>query len=144
MDARSPAPETQKPNTRTRLGQTVSAHPYATAAIAIAIVVALGAALAWWLHARHFESTDDAFIDAQQARIEEAKKQIDQAQGALTFARAENKRYQELLGTGTGTEQRAQQAASDLQQREGVYAAAEANAIAADKQLAVLKTQRDA
>jgi membrane fusion protein (multidrug efflux system) len=85
-----------------------------------------------------------AQLDAQQARIEEAKKQIDQAQGALTFARAENQRYQELLGTGTGTQQRAQQATSDLQQREGAYAAAQANAIAADKQLAVLKTQRDA
>src|SRR6266516_3455693 len=69
MDARSPARETQKQNVRTRLGQSVSAHPYAAGAIAIAIVVALGAAVAWWLHARHLESTDDAFIDARVTQI---------------------------------------------------------------------------
>src|SRR5437879_2540441 len=209
MDARSPPQERQKRNAGSRLGQAVSARPYVASAITVAAVAVLAAVTAWWLQARHFESTDDAFIDArvtqisaqvngaivevpvtdnqdveagavlvriddrdyragleqakaqvaqgianvanlgaqldaQQARIEEAKRQIDQAQAALVFARDENQRYQALLKTGSGTQQRAQQAATDLLQREGAYAAAEANAIAADKQLAVLRTQRDA
>ena len=209
MDARTIPQQGQNRSAATGLKGTVSAHPYTAFAIAIAVLVALAAVTAWWLQARHFESTDDAFIDArvtqisaqvngaivevpvtdnqdveagavlvriddrdyragleqakaqvaqgianvanlgaqldaQQARIEEAKRQIDQAQAALVFARDENQRYQALLKTGSGTQQRAQQAATDLLQREGAYAATEANAIAADKQLAVLKTQRDA
>src|SRR5882724_3052174 len=155
MDARSPAQERQKQNAGLRLGQAISAHRYAAFAITVAAVAILAAGTAWWLHARHFESTDDAFIDArvtqisaqvnggivevpvtdnqdveagavlvkiddrdyragleqakaqvaqaianvanldaqlvaQQARIEEAKRQIDQAQAALVFARDEN------------------------------------------------------
>jgi membrane fusion protein, multidrug efflux system len=84
----------------------------------------------------------DAQIDAQQARIEQAEKEAAEAQGALTFARQENDRYQELLRTGAGTAQRAQQAESELRQRQAAFDAAKANAIAATKQIAVLRTQR--
>ncbi|MBV8838857.1 MAG: HlyD family secretion protein [Alphaproteobacteria bacterium] len=212
MDATTPPKDRPKDrpkeSTVAKLRGTVSAHPYVSAAIVV-IVLALIGAIAWWRNARHFESTDDAFIDAritqvsaqvngaivavpvtdnqeveagavlirlddrdyraalaqakaqvaqaqanianltaqlgaQQARIDQAKKQVEEAQGALTFAREENQRYQELLKTGTGTQQRAQQAASDLRQREAAFAGAQANAIAADKQMAVLRTQRDA
>jgi membrane fusion protein (multidrug efflux system) len=208
MDARTPPKERRETRGET-LRRSIARHPYVTAAVAAATLLASVAVIAWWMHARHFESTDDAFIDArvtqvssqvngaivevpvtdnqpveaggvllriddrdyraaleqakaqiaqalanianltaqldaQQARIDEAKKQVEQAQAALVFAREENQRYQDLLKTGAGTQQRAQQAASDLRQREAAYAAAEANAIAADKQMAVLKTQGDA
>jgi membrane fusion protein (multidrug efflux system) len=215
MDASTPPQEradstrkTPKLSAAARLRHSVADHPYVTAAILVAVLIALVAAIAWWLHARHFESTDDAFIDtrvtqvssqvngaivevpvtdnqqveagavllriddrdykaaleqaraqvaqavanvanltaqldAQQARIDQAKKEVEQAEAALTFAREENQRYQTLLKTGTGTQQRAQQAASDQQQREAAFSAAQAAAIAADKQMAVLKTQLD-
>src|SRR6266550_3982390 len=159
MDARTTSQQHPNRSAATSLKGTVSAHPYAAIAVAIAVIVALAAVIAWWLHARGFESTDDAFIDArvtqissqvngaivevpvtdnqnveaggalvkiddrdyrasleqakaqiaqgianvanltaqldaQQARIEEAKRQVDQNQGALAFALAENQRYQ--------------------------------------------------
>src|SRR5580704_12922416 len=37
--------------------------------IAIVTVVLLVAILLWWLHARQYESTDDAFIDAHTVQI---------------------------------------------------------------------------
>jgi membrane fusion protein (multidrug efflux system) len=48
------------------------------------------------------------------------------------------------LKTGSGTEQRAQQASSDLTQKKAALAAAQANAFTAEKQLRVLETQRAA
>jgi len=83
-----------------------------------------------------------AQIDAQQARIEQAKKQVTEAQAALRFSEEENSRYQDLLRRGAGTAQRAQQASSDLGQKQAALAAAQANAVAAEKQIAVLKTQK--
>src|SRR5258708_27712967 len=69
MDARSPPQQRQNQNAATRLRQTVSAHSYAAFAIAIVVMVALAAVTVWWLHARHFESTDDSFIDARVTQI---------------------------------------------------------------------------
>jgi membrane fusion protein, multidrug efflux system len=180
-------------------------------AIVISVIVVLAAAVAggviWWLNARQYEYTDDAFIDArtvsissqingaivdvpvtdnqliaagavlvriddrdyraalgqaeaqideaqgsianigaqiaaQQARIDQAEKEVTQAQAALTFAQEEDTRAQELLRRGAGTQQRAQQTASDLRQRQAAYDAAQANLVAAQKQIAVLRTQR--
>jgi membrane fusion protein (multidrug efflux system) len=84
----------------------------------------------------------DAQIDAQNARIEQAQEQVRQTQAAFEFAQEENARAQELFKTGVGTQQRAQQAASNLHQAEAAFAAAKANAKAAELQLAVLQTQR--
>ena len=44
-------------------------HPYAvlTAAAAVAFLAAAG--LMWWLHARNYESTDDAFVDARNVSV---------------------------------------------------------------------------
>lgn len=177
---------------------------------AIAVILGIGAAIAavlWWLQARHFESTDDAFIDtrivsissqinglivdvpvddnqlvdagavlfriderdyraaldqaraqvdqaaasitnlqaqidAQQPKIEQADREVVEAQGALDFSRQENARYQGLLKAGSGSVQRAQQAASDLIQKQAAFDAAQANADAARKQIEVLKTQQ--
>jgi membrane fusion protein, multidrug efflux system len=85
----------------------------------------------------------DAQIDAQQARIEQAKKQVTEAQAALTFAREEDVRAQDLVKRGAGTLQRAQQTASDLRQRQAAFDGAEVNLVVTQKQIAVLKTQRE-
>jgi membrane fusion protein (multidrug efflux system) len=84
----------------------------------------------------------DAQINAQNARIEQAREQVRQTQAAFEFARDENTRAQELFKTGSGTQQRAQQAASNFRQAEAAFAAAKANAKAAEMQLAILQTQR--
>ncbi len=84
----------------------------------------------------------DAQIDAQQARLNQAQKKITEAQAALQYAGQEDKRTQRLLQTGAGTIQAAQQSRSDLTQKQAAFAAAQANATATDKQLAVLRTQR--
>ena len=47
-------------------------------------------------------------------QIEQASKQVAEAQATFNFARDENTRYQELVEKGAGTVQRAQQAASDF------------------------------
>jgi membrane fusion protein, multidrug efflux system len=84
----------------------------------------------------------DAQIDAQKARIEEAQQQVRQTQAALEFAQEENARAQELFKTGAATQQRAQQAASNLHQAEATFSAAKANSKAAEMQLPILRTQR--
>jgi membrane fusion protein (multidrug efflux system) len=189
--------------------QSLRRRPWLIAAIAVGLVIVIAAAVVWWLHARQYESTDDAFIDtrivaitpqvsgaisdvqvtdnqlveagtvlmrlddriyqaqveqakaqvdqaqanidnlnaqldAQQARIEQADKQVVEAQAALTFARQESERYQQLAKTNAGTVQQAQQARSNLIQSEAAFGGAQANAVAARKQLAVLRTQRQA
>ncbi len=197
-------PEAEDKSWRRRL----SAHPWLTAAAAIAIVIIIAALVVWWLHARHFEGTDDAFIDArtvalssqvtgmvtevdvtdnqhvdqgtvlvridprdfeaqvqqavaqiaqanasvanyeaqiaaQDAAIAQADRQVAEADAALKFAKQENDRYQDLYSKGAGTAQRAQQASSDLQQKQAALDAAVAASEAAKKQVAVLHAQRD-
>jgi membrane fusion protein (multidrug efflux system) len=182
-------------------------HPYAITAAALVVVVLLAGGLMWWLNARNYESTDDAFIDArnvnvspqvvgsitevpvtdnqlvqtggllvqidprdyqaaveeaqaqvdqakaaisnldaqieaQKARIDQAEKQVVQTQAALTFAQQENARAQDLVKRGAGTEQAAQQNRSNLTQAEAGVASAQANAVAAHKQIPVLEAQR--
>jgi membrane fusion protein (multidrug efflux system) len=189
------------------VGARLRQHPYLTAGGAIVLVLLLAAGTLWWLHARQYESTDDAFIDArsvtiavqltgtivdvpvtdnetvpagavlvkidprdyqaalaqaraqvdqaiasmanfdaqiaaQQARIDAAKKQVIQAEAALTYSRQQNQRAQELLARGAGTEQQAQQSASDLRQKEAAYASAQADESAQEKQIPVLETQK--
>jgi membrane fusion protein (multidrug efflux system) len=51
------------------LRNALCAHPYLAAAGALLVVGIVMAAIAWWLHARNFESTDDAFIDARTVPI---------------------------------------------------------------------------
>jgi membrane fusion protein (multidrug efflux system) len=193
----------QEPSRR----DTIRAHPYAAAMVAIAAIIAVTAGAMWSLHLLQYESTDDAFvdartvavssqiagvisdlpvadnqavnaetalvridprdyaaavaqakaqvaqaeaavanfdaqIDAQNARIEQAQEQVRQTQAAFEFAREENARAHELLKTGAGTQQRAQQAAANLRQADAAFASAKANSKAAEKQLAILQTQR--
>jgi membrane fusion protein (multidrug efflux system) len=86
----------------------------------------------------------DAQISAQQAQIDQAEKQVTEAQAALKFSQDENTRYQDLLRTGSGTVQRAQQASSDLQSKQAAFAAANSAKIAADRQVDVLNAQKAA
>jgi membrane fusion protein (multidrug efflux system) len=84
-----------------------------------------------------------AQIAEQQARIEQAQRQVSGAQAALTFAQQQNARAQELLSRGAGTQQAAQQTASDLRQAQSAFDAAQANYEAATRQIPVLKTQQE-
>jgi membrane fusion protein (multidrug efflux system) len=175
---------------------------------AIGIALAISGCVAWWLYARQYESTDDAFINArsvavspqvsgsiiavlvtdnqlveggtpllrvddrdylaglaqaraqvdqakanmanmdaqvdeQMARVDQAHKQVAEAEAAYVFAREENQRAQELLQKAVVSPQQAQQKESNFRQSEAALAAARASAIAAEKQIAVLRTQRD-
>lgn len=47
----------------------VRRHPVGTAVAAIVLVAAIVAAVLWYIEARHWESTDDAFIDARSFSI---------------------------------------------------------------------------
>jgi len=182
-------------------------HKLAATLVALLLIAGLVGALVWWLQARHYETTDDAFIDAhpvavssqvagalvsvpvtdnqlvqpgavlariddrdyraavdqadaqvataqasiansdaqieqQQARIEETAKQAAQAEAALAFSKQENTRYQDLVTKGAGTVQQAQQAASDLRQKQAAFDAAQAAHGEAEKQVNVLHAQR--
>ena len=44
-------------------------RPILLGSMILVLLVAAGAGLLWWLHARNFESTDDAFIDAHIVRL---------------------------------------------------------------------------
>jgi membrane fusion protein, multidrug efflux system len=174
----------------------------------IAGIILLALLAAWWLNARNYESTDDAFIDTrtvqisaqvaadivdvpvtdnqlvdagaelvrlddrdyvaqrdqaqaqvtqaqasvdnltaqiaeQQAKVDQANKQVAQAQATLTFARQQAERYQQLATKGSAPVEQAQQYSSNLDQSEAALAAAQANAVATDKNVAVLQAQRD-
>jgi membrane fusion protein (multidrug efflux system) len=84
----------------------------------------------------------DAQIAAQQAKIDQADQEAAQAQAALTFSKQEYDRYQQLVPRGAATVQQAQQASSDLQQKQAALRAAQASVVAEQKQIDVLKTQR--
>jgi membrane fusion protein, multidrug efflux system len=196
-----------KPDNGQKKRRTLRSRPLVAGLVVILSIGAVIAAVLWWLQARHYESTDDAFIDtrivsissqinglivdvpvddnqlveagavlfriddrdyraaldqaraqidqavasiknlqaqidAQEPKIEQAEKQVIEAQGALEFARQENNRYQGLLKAGSGSVQRAQQSASDLIQKQAAFDGAQANVIAAKKQIEVLKTQQ--
>lgn len=44
-------------------------HPYIAAIVAILILLAIAAVVIWWINARQYEWTDDAFIDARTVTI---------------------------------------------------------------------------
>jgi membrane fusion protein (multidrug efflux system) len=61
----APAPGNDPPKKKKSLLE----RPILLLSIATAVVVVAVGGLLWWLHARHFESTDDAFIDAHIVRL---------------------------------------------------------------------------
>src|SRR5215469_5392718 len=57
-------------------------RPLIVALIAIGAAIVVGAGTAWWLSARHFESTDDAFVDGY---VTQMAPQVAGRIAALTF-----------------------------------------------------------
>jgi membrane fusion protein, multidrug efflux system len=206
---RAGADETSKTHRGPSWGDSLRQRPWLIGSVVIGVLCAVVGGVLWWLHARQFETTDDAFIDArtvsissqvsgairelnvtdnqvvgagavmaqlddsiyqaqlgqakaqveqsqanianldaqldsQRSRIDQANRQVTEAQAALAFSQQEYDRYMELVKTGSGTEQRAQQASSDRTQKQAAFAGAQSNAITVQKQLAVLETQRSA
>jgi membrane fusion protein (multidrug efflux system) len=68
------APADEHPSLRDRMRR----RPLLIAAVAVAALIAIAAGVLWWLNASHFESTDDAFIDARTVSISA------QVSGAIT------------------------------------------------------------
>jgi membrane fusion protein, multidrug efflux system len=179
---------------------------FGVAAVFLGAILIAG--VLWWLNARHYESTDDAFVDGrpvaisalvagsivdvsvtdnqlvsagtvlariddrdylasqaqaraqieqaqagiattaaqvetQQSQIDQTVKQVTQQQSALTFSKDQNARAQKLVEQGAGTVQNAQQTASDLQGKQAGLDAAVAAQSQAEKQLGVLKAQKE-
>ncbi len=77
MDQRSPKKDTasddrddqEQQEEPIHFGEIIRAHPWITAAVAAILVAAAVGVLVWWLHARHYEWSDDAFIDARQFAV---------------------------------------------------------------------------
>ncbi|HTV35130.1 MAG TPA: HlyD family secretion protein [Xanthobacteraceae bacterium] len=84
----------------------------------------------------------DAQIGAQQARIDQANKQVAQSKAALTFAQQQDQRYGDLVKSGAVTVEQAQQYKSNFLQAQASFDAAQANAVATEKQLPVLQSQK--
>ena len=83
-----------------------------------------------------------AALAQQLAQVESARADLDNAVAALTFSQEEFQRYQNLLQTGTGSEQRQQQAKADLRQRQAARDKARAALDVAEKQIDSLKAQQ--
>src|SRR5947209_7864545 len=62
---RAEKPQIRSPRVERPIRDAVRRHPYVTAAAVVGAIAIAVAAITWWLNARHFESTDDAFIDAR-------------------------------------------------------------------------------
>jgi membrane fusion protein (multidrug efflux system) len=84
----------------------------------------------------------NAQLELQQATVEQAKADIASAQAGVTFAKADHSRYQDLMNTGYGTVQRAQQANADLKQQTALLEHNRAALAAAQQGIEVLKTQQ--
>lgn len=84
----------------------------------------------------------DAQIAAQQAQVDETRSAVEQAEAVLDFARQEAARAQELVRSGAGTVQTAQQQTSNLQQQEAALTRARAGVVSAQKQVGSLQAQK--
>jgi membrane fusion protein (multidrug efflux system) len=84
----------------------------------------------------------DAQIDVQQAQVAQSAAQVQQQQANLTYAQQQLARYATLARDGWGTVQDAQQWTSQQRQAEAALKSAENALVAAQRQLAVLRAQR--
>ena len=85
----------------------------------------------------------DAQIALQQSLIDQAKAAVDATQASLTFASEDADRYRDLMQTGSGTTQRAQQTQALRDQALAQLQRDQAGFIAAQKKVAVLTTERE-
>jgi membrane fusion protein (multidrug efflux system) len=85
----------------------------------------------------------DAQITLQQPLIDQAKESIEVTQASLTFAEADANRYRDLMRTGSGTVQRAQQTEAIRGQTLAQLRRDQAGLVAAQRRVDVLTTERD-
>ncbi len=83
-----------------------------------------------------------AQIDLQQPVIDQAKAAVAASQASLAFADADATRYQDLMKTGSGTTQRAQQTESIRGQAMAQLQRDQAGLLAAQKKIAVLASEK--
>ncbi len=85
-------------------------------------------------------------IDAQTAQqrsvIDQNKADLASAQASLGYAQADNRRYSDLVKTGYGTVQRAQQAETTLKERGAELAHYRASLLVAERKIDVLASDR--
>lgn len=81
-----------------------------------------------------------AGVIQQLASVESAKADVANAEAALDFSKQEARRTKDLLATGAGTVQRAEQTDSDLRQRTAALIKARAALDSANKQVETFKT----
>lgn len=84
----------------------------------------------------------DAQLVLQKSVIDQEKADITATQAALKFAQEDHTRYRDLMKTGSGTVQRAQQAESTLREKTAQLQRDQAALIAAQTKVDVLKTER--
>src|SRR5262245_6403570 len=64
-DQRNQTPKEGKTKDGTSSSSALARHPYLMSSGAILLIVCNVAVMIWWWHARQYEATDDAFIDAR-------------------------------------------------------------------------------
>jgi membrane fusion protein (multidrug efflux system) len=84
----------------------------------------------------------DAQIELQEPLIQQQAAEVDATEATLKFAQQERARYDDLMKSGAGTIQRAQQTDAALRSQTAQLQQGKAGLIAANKKLEVLSTQR--
>lgn len=84
----------------------------------------------------------DSQIELQQPLIKQQMAEVEAAEANLKFAREERGRYDDLMKSGSGTIQRAQQTDAALRAQSAQLLQSQAGLIAANKKVEVLSTQR--
>ena len=84
----------------------------------------------------------DAQIELQQPLIQQQAAEVDAAEANLKFAREEQARYDNLMKSGSGTVQRAQQTDAALRAQTAQLQQGKSGLIAANKKIEVLATER--
>ena len=84
----------------------------------------------------------DSQIELQQPLIQQQAAEVDAAEANLKFAQEERSRYDELMKSGSGTVQRAQQTDAALRAQTAQLLQSKAGLVASNKKIEVLATQR--
>ncbi|WP_050629892.1 HlyD family secretion protein [Bradyrhizobium viridifuturi] len=84
----------------------------------------------------------DAQIELQEPLVQQQAAEVDATEANLKFAQQERARYDELMKSGSGTVQRAQQTDAMLRSQTAQLQQGKAGLIAANKKIEVLSTER--
>src|SRR6516225_786352 len=84
----------------------------------------------------------DAQIELQEPLIQQQAAEVEAAEANLKFAQQERTRYDDLMRSGSGTVQRAQQTDAALRAQSAQLLQGKAGLVAANKKLEVLSTER--